>query len=545
VTPSRPTLILAALLGGCGEAPSYPEHHLAFGGDVSLGRKLNEALLDDDARPGIIAEIVPRLQAADLALVNAEGVIAGGGAFADKGEPRPHMYRAHPVAMELLAEAGVDILAIGNNHSGDYGPLALTEMLDRARVLGLDYAGGGHDLADARTPAYRVVGDTVVAIVGADLTIAAKYAATVVRPGSLYAPGLDAKRADEVVTLLLDVLADARRHAHVVVLSPHWGDNFQDHPSEATRALATRLLKGGYDAILGHSAHQLQGVELVDGKPVLYDAGNLLLDYERDEPSHESMLFDVTFTRAGVTGIHALPLRLHTNRTVLADPERALRIARGWADMSTALGTPPGDVGVHEGTVTVRCDPGAVDGPEGTPVPPSRPVPPEVRTALEDLLLDALPVSATPADVAWENGIHLVGYEILLRELPVPKAGNIVSLYFTTSQPLDRSYEVRLEARGATGGRDRADHLPGDWVLPTTAWPTGRIVHDRTLMRLTMAPEGEVQFLVGLVGDHLLTPTSGDASIVDAGLVDIGKATFVPGAPRLFDVLNGAARDPQ
>ncbi len=312
-------MLLPLLLSCTPEVPdNLPVHTLAFGGDVLLGRRLNEALHDETARGEILGGIAPLIRAADLAVVNAEGVIALGGDFNDKGEPRPHMYRAHPHAIDVLAEAGVDVVMVGNNHSNDYGPDALIEMLDRVRIAGMDYAGGGVDLDDARTPAYATLGDTVVAIVGGDLTATRNYNATRDRAGTLLINGMNPDLTDRIVEVYSEILDTARQHAHVVLLSPHWGDNMKGEPTELTRTLARRLIRAGYDGILGHSAHWMQGMELIDGRPVIYDAGNLVIDFNTSDPNSETALLTLSLSQAGITAVRATPIQLRDSRTLPA-----------------------------------------------------------------------------------------------------------------------------------------------------------------------------------------------------------------------------------
>ena len=526
---------LAALIA-CGEPAPLPEHTLAFGGDVLLGRQLNLVLHDEDDHDAVLGDIARLLSEADLALVNAEGVIAGGGAFADKGEPRPPMYRAHPAALDLLAHAGVDLLATGNNHSGDYGPDALREMLQRVLLAGMDYAGAGLGPADARRAAYRRVDDTVVAVVGADLTIAGRYGAKKGVPGIFHLPGLKPQKLDKVVAGLEKALDAAREHAHVVLLSPHWGDNFEGEPKPHIRTLAKRLIGAGYDGILGHSAHQVQGLEVIDGKPVLYDAGNLLVDYGGTDASHRSLLFTLSFTRAGVTGLEAVPLELSRNRTVRADGELASRILDDFTALSATLGT---TVTVADGVGSARFEPGGVTKPTGTVGAVKRPVPGELQLADANLVVDEVPGWATAADVRWPGGVSLHGFHLLLDELPVPKAGQIISLWFRGEGELP-DVRVRLEARVEDGGRGvrRAWHLPGDWLLPSSEWPDEGFVHDRSLMRLTLEPEGTVGFWLALELDgKTVTPERADLELDSRGYVKLGAAPYVEGAPRLFRAL--------
>ncbi len=542
-------LLVAGLwIAGCRPDPISPEaersapeglatHRVVLGGDVFLGRRLNEALLDPRQKRSVFAGIRGRLRDADLAVANGEGVISSGGVFTDKGEVSSYMYRAHSDAAGLLADAGIDVVLLGNNHALDYGPAALVETCERLLAAGLDYAGGGRDLADARRPAYRRLGDTVVAVVGADLTRTRGWMADSGRPGLL---SWDMRRADhgEVARELLTVLGEARRHAHVVILSPHWGENWEKEPAPWQRELARVLIRGGYDAIVGHSSHHFHGVEVIEGRPVIYDAGNLVLDYGGGSESHQSFLWELELTRAGAILARGLPLRLRRNQVAPAEGKQRDAMLAELARRSTALGTA---VAVESGEAVVRCAPGGVRGPEGAPEPPRRKVPERIAEAPGDAVVTSLPAGVRPARARWAEGAELVGTRLLLDELG-PGSGQFVALYFTAGKHLDRGLRVHLEARrqreGAKPEVARSIHIPGDWMLPADRWPPGAVVQDWTLLQLMRWPfGGEVTFHAGLsLGGKVLKPAESSLPLDDQGLALLGAATYRKGARRMFDV---------
>lgn len=536
-----PLRIGLLVLAGCASQADLPVHHLVMGGDLFLSRGVNRALADPAQAQEVLAAIAPRMIAADLTLVNAEGVIALGGTFADKGEPRPHQHHAMPEAADVLRDAGIDIVTMGNNHAGDYGPAALVEARDRLLSVGIDIAGAGQDLAEARSPVYRRIGDTVIAIVGADLTIAALHAARPNRAGIFHLEGMDPAAESSVVRALLGIEHKARQHANVVVFSPHWGENYVREPSPLLRSIAHALIDGGYDAILGHSAHVMHGVELYKGRPIAYDAGDLLLDTGGADAAHQAVLYDLAFTRAGAVSLEAHPIFLESNRTVPAQGEMASTILDAWVSRSRALGTAVTvlDLG-GAGVGHLDCDPGAIAGPDEAADPPRRALPAGgVRLAPDETVLDALPAAARPAAVDWPDlGLHLLGTEVLLDQLRTPKAGNIFRLYFRADRPLPADLLIRIDT--SPGAPD--DHIPGDWLLPGDRWPTGVIVQDRVLLRMVGRPTGMVVYNAGiLVGGQVIAPGSADRPLT-GGLVEIGRATWSPDGPRLFKVF---AADPR
>lgn len=545
-SPLAATLLALAAAGcepGAKEAPppDLPVHTLVYGGDVTLGRGTNPALFDAEKRGRLFGGVKPLLGKADIALVNGEGVISAGGEFFDKGEPRPYMYRAHPLAVEPIAEAGIDVVTVGNNHSGDYGPLALREMLDLLSIRGIGYTGGGHDLRDAGTPYYRRAGDTVVAIVGADLTNAAACAATKDKPGSLYFNAFNTdKHHDGIVKRLKEIFAEARRHAHLVFLTPHWGDNWKDAPDPKIRDLARRLVAAGCDGILGHSAHWFQGVEIVDGKPVIYDAGNLTVDYGGGDRAHDAFLWELAFSRAGVVRVRGIPLKLGMNTVDPAGGAKAEKLLERVVEMSDDLGTA---LRIEGGAAVADLAPASIREPPERGGPPARPIPKEVRKAPSDAIIDAMPASATPLGVRYADGVELLGYELLNDRLRIPKGGAFIALYLRKSGPVATGYTVRLEGRLAAPDGKTAknfmNHAPGDWLLPVSGWPEGKVIRDWTLFRLTFKAEGKVEFFAGLQDGkgRPAEPASSAAPLVDGTLVPVGAATYAADALPLFRYL--------
>jgi poly-gamma-glutamate capsule biosynthesis protein CapA/YwtB (metallophosphatase superfamily) len=537
---------VVGFLSSCSLVPSYdgctpldklPVHTLLFTGDLMLGRRINEALHDTKKRERMLSDVADTMRAPDITLVNGEGVISGGGTFTDKGEPRPYMYRADPVATEVLKQIGVDVITLGNNHSGDYGPFALQEMLDRLQHEGIQYTGAGTNLADARQPAYVRVDDTVIAIVGVDLTISRRARAKANTPGVLWLPGLKPQRSNHVIRELKTIQKEARQFAHVVVLTPHWGNNFSDTPSAETQALGKRIIReAGYDAIFGHSAHQLQGAELIDGKPIIYDAGNLLLDFNGHRSNvGQALLFEVQFTRAGITEVSGTPILMKRNKTIFPTGTSKEKILSRWQGQSASLNT---EVTIENGKTVLRCDPGKIRAPTTTMAPPERTASTEIRLAPPEIIVDQLPTEVDLAQVTWPGGVEMIGSTVFPgNHLPTPKAGVFVDLYFRTTKPLlATNYTVLLKTIDEKGRVNRHDHLPGDWLLPSTRWPVDKIIHDRSLFRLTYKkPHGEVVFLAALSadGEKPIQPLSSSREVLE-GFIVLGRRTYRKGTPILF-----------
>jgi poly-gamma-glutamate synthesis protein (capsule biosynthesis protein) len=83
------------------------------------------------------------------------------------------------------------------------------------------------------------------------------------------------------VLMLRDRIRAIKERGDVVVASIHWGRNWGYAIPPAQRSFARGLIdRAGVDLIHGHSSHHAQGIELYQGKLILYGCGDLLNDYE-------------------------------------------------------------------------------------------------------------------------------------------------------------------------------------------------------------------------------------------------------------------------
>jgi poly-gamma-glutamate capsule biosynthesis protein CapA/YwtB (metallophosphatase superfamily) len=104
---------------------------------------------------------------------------------------------------------------------------------------------------------------------------------TTSRPTDL--PGCCLLAFDDSV-IALDVAGAARavtaaaRRSDVVIVSIHWGGEYQAAPGPRQRAVARALADAGAGLIVGHGPHVPQRIEWVGETLVAYSLGNFLFD---------------------------------------------------------------------------------------------------------------------------------------------------------------------------------------------------------------------------------------------------------------------------
>ena len=470
-------------------------HTLAFAGDTVLARRMNGFVEQNGpARP--LAGVADILSGADLAAVNLECVVASGGEAVDKGERNPYYFRGRPETVRVLTEAGIDIASWGNNHAGDYGPEALIEGNEILRAAGLDPVGGGRDLDEAMAPVFRKVGDTVVAFIAADMT-QRKVGATENRGGPHF---VDERNPTLVVERVKQQVKQARQYAHLVFFMTHWGPNGAEEPGDPHRDLARRLVReAGIDGILGSSAHQLHGLEVIDGRPIIYDAGNLLFDYNDRAWTHKTAIFMLHFDRVGVRWIEAIPVRMGYSTAQRAEGGEHAEILRRLEDLSLRLGTKlwvdSGRAMLGMWNVKQRSEPRETYDPP----PRGKVVLPTLKSYTPPrVIVKAVPPTATPVNVQFEGGYELLAYEMPAKA--AHRAGVRIKTYWRANEQPDESLWIFLHGDPVARGPGwRGDHQPGDWMYPTSRWTKGQIVMDSFQIRPPReSARGEHEFHIGL-----------------------------------------------
>jgi poly-gamma-glutamate synthesis protein (capsule biosynthesis protein) len=246
---------------------------------VELAEAVNGPIPRPVDRAWVWGDALPALQAAgpDARIINLETSVTTSDEFAvDKAV----LYRMAPANLPALTAGHPDVCVLANNHVLDFGRSGLTETLASLAAAGLQTAGAGSDLTEARRPAVVPVHDDrrvlVLALGMATSGIPSSWAATAERSGVDFACLPSPADADEVVARVEGL----RRPGDTVVVSVHWGSNWGYDVSDQEISFAHRLVDGGVDVVHGHSSHHPRPIEVYRGKVILYGCGDFIDDYE-------------------------------------------------------------------------------------------------------------------------------------------------------------------------------------------------------------------------------------------------------------------------
>ncbi|MCO6477620.1 MAG: CapA family protein [Phaeodactylibacter sp.] len=213
-----------------------------------------------------------------LRIINLETAATGSGHY---WPGKAVHYRMHPQNAACLAAAGIDGCALGNNHVLDWGYKGLTETLETLDSLGIKTAGAGQDAAAAARPAAWKLKDSsrvlLISMASRYSGVPGTWAAKEAKPGVHFLDDLSGQSIREIKAQI-DSLKGPN---DVVIFSIHWGGNWGYEIPPAHREFAHRLIdEAGVGLIHGHSSHHFKGIEVYNGRLILYGCGDFINDYE-------------------------------------------------------------------------------------------------------------------------------------------------------------------------------------------------------------------------------------------------------------------------
>jgi poly-gamma-glutamate synthesis protein (capsule biosynthesis protein) len=257
---------------------------LALLGDVMLARSVNP-------HPNSLAFLMKDLSNADLTLANLESPLAqipptGGFAY--------NLCTTYDRA-SFLSDWGIDMVSIANNHNLDCGTSGAAETRSILETVGITSIGPGLQ------PVYRNINGLHVAFLAFDDV----------------SSEIDVDAASQAIYT-------AHANGALVVVSIHWGAEYQGGASERQKSLAEQFARAGASLIWGHHPHVLQPAAWIDsphGKTlVLFSLGNALFDQGGLDDTRQSALVEVILDNRGVIIVRTVPFEISVGDGRLIQP---------------------------------------------------------------------------------------------------------------------------------------------------------------------------------------------------------------------------------
>lgn len=250
-----------------------PEISILMVGDMLMHTPVEESALQEDGTysyDAIFANTVSEIQAADLAIVNQEVIIAG-------EDMEISGYPAFNAPFELghdLIEAGFDVICHGTNHALDQGKKGLKNCLNfweenypDIPVLGI------HGSQEDQDEIYIYEQDGIKIAV-----LNFTYGTNGIALPSDMPYAVDLLEEEKVKA----ALTKAEEEADFTIVCPHWGNEYELGISSSQEKWTELFFEYGVDLVIGTHPHVIEPIEWitdeVTGQSMLvyYSIGNFV-----------------------------------------------------------------------------------------------------------------------------------------------------------------------------------------------------------------------------------------------------------------------------
>lgn len=250
-------------------------------GDVIPARSVNFKTLESGDWRWPFLKTAEVLRQADLTVINLETPLLSHCPLTNEGM----IFCGDARHLEGLQFAGIDVVNLANNHSGNWDQVGIRETVDLLQNQGMAVTGTTDNLALVR------VNNLTFAFLGYNDI-------------PEFVPGVSQVEEETIK----QEVAQAKAQSDIVVVAFHWGVEYTSQPTQRQIALAHLAVQAGADLVIGNHPHWIQPVEIYRNKLIVYAHGNFAFDQMWSQRTREGVVGRYTFYDNQLVGAEFLPL---------------------------------------------------------------------------------------------------------------------------------------------------------------------------------------------------------------------------------------------
>lgn len=245
---------------------------ISAAGDVTLGNYLGQdyarsfvQTYEEQGSAYFFQNVLEYFLDDDMTIVNFEGVLTE----SEEIQVKDYNMKGEPEYVYILTEGSVEAVSFGNNHRLDYLAQGSRDTVDMFEEADIAYA------YDNITGIYETKG---------------------IRIG--FVSVNESSQGVAVEKYLKEGIAKLRdeEEADLVIACCHWGIERENYPEDYQKELGRKCIDWGADLVLGSHPHVLQGIEVYEGRFIVYSLGNFCFGANRNPSDKDTMIFRQTFT---------------------------------------------------------------------------------------------------------------------------------------------------------------------------------------------------------------------------------------------------------
>jgi poly-gamma-glutamate synthesis protein (capsule biosynthesis protein) len=249
---------------------------------------LGDLILDEPDPAALLEPSRALLQSADLVVGQVEVPHSRRGTVQSTDVPaRP----SDPDNLAALRDAGLDVATLAGNHIHDAGREGIEDTLATLRGLGIATTGAGLSLEEALRPAVVEVAGRTVGVLSfncvgprdgwarpskhgcAYVEVLTHYELDHASPGG--PPRVYTFATPESLAAMRAAIVALREDVDVLLVALHKGiGHVRATLAHYEGDVARAAIDAGADAVIGHHAHILRGIEVHAGRPIFHGLGN-------------------------------------------------------------------------------------------------------------------------------------------------------------------------------------------------------------------------------------------------------------------------------
>ena len=245
---------------------------ISAAGDVTLGNYLGQAYTNSfyqtyekEGDAYFFKNVLDIFAADDMTIVNFEGVLT----LSEEVQVKDYNMKGPPEYVQILKEGSIEAVSFGNNHRLDY------------------LAGGSRDTVETFEDyeiAYAY--DNIIGV----------YEVKGIKIGFVSVNEVSQHKAVEKYLQEGIEKLKTEEEADLIIVCCHWGIEREHYPEDYQEELGRKCIDWGADLVLGSHPHVLQGVDVYEGKFIVYSLGNFCFGANRNPADKDTMIFSQTFT---------------------------------------------------------------------------------------------------------------------------------------------------------------------------------------------------------------------------------------------------------
>jgi len=247
-------------------------------GDIMLGRYCNVQMLKQRNFRYPFLKTADLTSSADITFGNLEAPFVENCPTTGTGM----IFCARPEAIEGLKFAGFDVLSLANNHILNYGQGSLEQTQSILSSSNILYS----PLSSSNNITMKQFNNVNYGFLSFDL---------VTYPNAQ----------------VIEKVKENISKGDVLIVSLHWGAEYQKEPNTHQRQLARQAVDAGAKIVLGHHPHVTQPVESYGSGLIFYSLGNFVFDQPWSTETKKGQMTKIIFEGKDIKSYELIPIYIH------------------------------------------------------------------------------------------------------------------------------------------------------------------------------------------------------------------------------------------